>query len=343
MRRYILPLATAALLLPSAASAELPADSTSFSYMPTLALTLRPRAEWSTSTGDGRFEVRNSDLTLSGYVMPQIDYCLRADYCLEGKFMVLDAWARLKAGKEFAVQAGQFRMPFGVESFRAPHNYYFANRSFMGKQMCNFRGVGAKGTWSSSKLPLSAEFGVFNPTTIADHSIWVRTVAFGGKAAWKIDDFTITAGALSIRPNDVRINFLDGNVTWTTDRWLVAAEYMYEHYTNKAHKPSHSYVAFANYAMPVKIGYFNRLSLQGRFDGMTAHSNGYRDAEGGRLLPTDHPSRNRATVGATLSYVHKSGRFVDIRLNYEQYFYKKGVQHSITDSNKAVAEIVLHI
>lgn len=338
MRRSLTALVlTAACAFPSAAS--LPADTTFFPYRPQLSVTLRPRAEWSTATGEGRFEVRNTDVTLSGRILPQVAYNVRADYCLAGKFQVLDAWMSVEASRRVAVQAGQFRMPFGVESFRAPHTYYFANRTFMGKQMCNVRAVGVKGTWSLGKAPVTIEGGVFNPTQIEDHARWCRTVAYSGRVQWRLPEgFTLTAGGMSLRPDGVRMNLVDGCVEWRSERWTAAAEYMYEHYTHNSHRASQAYVAFADYRMPVRWGWFNRLSFQGRFDGMTAHSSGWRNSEG--QLVTDSPTRQRATIGTTLSYVHASGRFLDVRLNYEQYIASHGTLGH--EGNKAVAELVLH-
>ncbi|MDE5797115.1 MAG: OprO/OprP family phosphate-selective porin [Muribaculaceae bacterium] len=339
--KTLLPLALAALTaIPGHAATDIKADSTSFSYIPHLSLTLRPRAEWSTATGDIRFKIRNSDLAMSGNILPSVAYYLRADYCAAGKFQVHDAWVRVGFGRGFAVQGGQFRIPFGVESFRAPWNYYFINRSFMGKQMCNQRSVGVKGMWTATKLPLTAEFGVFNPTSYADHSIWVRTVAFGGKASYRVSNTTFTAGGLSIRPADVRINFADICAQWQYNRWTVVGEYMYEHYTNSAHRPAHSYVAFADYKMPLRTHLFNRMSFQGRFDGLTAHSNGTPD-EHGHII-TDNAARNRLTLGATLSYVHTSGRFLELRANYEQFFYHHDYHPSPSDDNMASVELVLH-
>lgn len=81
------------------------------------------------------------------------------------------------------------------------------------------------------------------------------------------------------------------------------------------------------------------LSFLGRYDYMSDHSNGTKDETG--LLKADDPERHRLTGGLTLS-MGKGALQADIRLNYEQYFYNKGVQPSISEQNKIVLEFVAH-
>ena len=91
--------------------------------------------------------------------------------------------------------------------------------------------------------------------------------------------------------------------------------------------------------MPVKAGIFNSLGFHGRFDGMTAHSTGVRSSEG--ILTTDHPARNRITAGATLSYIRSKNMFLDLRLDYEKYFYHSNAVYSLNSGDQIVAELVL--
>jgi len=58
-------------------------------------------------------------------------------------------------------------------------------------------------------------------------------------------------------------------------------------------------------------------------------------------LKVDDPERHRLTGGVTLSLGKKSLQ-ADIRLNYEQYFYNKGVTPAISEQNKIVMEFVAH-
>lgn len=311
----------------------------SISYRPNIHGVIRGRFEASTVQSDYRFQVRNARVTIDGKIAPVIDYFIQTDFCDRGSIKILDVWARLWATKGLGIQAGQFRMPFGVDPFRAPHNYFFANRSFIGNQICNYRAVGAKVIWQAQSTPLTIEAGAFNPATISDHVSWHNKLAYAAKATYKIHNISLATGFMSVSPDSVRSNIIDGAVTWESGRWRVEGEYMYKHYTRSRHKEAHGYNIYADYHMPIKAGIFNRLSFQGRFDGMTAHSNSIRDKQG--QLTTNHPARNRATIGTTISYIRSKNMYLDIRANYEKYFYHSGVNVTPDMGDKAVVELVL--
>ncbi len=314
------------------------ADST-ISYRPNIHGTIRGRFEASTEREDYRFQVRNARLAIDGNIAPFADYFIQADFCDRGKMKILDVYARLWATKEIGFQAGQFRMPFGVDPFRAPHQYYFANRSFIGREICNVRAVGFKAMWHPTRIPITLEAGAFNPNTIGDHSSWHRKLAYAAKLTYTpTSNLAFATGFQSISPDSIRTNLIDGAVTWKNERWIVEGEYMYKHYCHEAHKPCHGYNLFANYAMPVRAGFFNRLGFHGRFDGMTAHSTA--TCTDGELI-TNHPSRNRITAGASLSYIRTKNMFVELRADYEKYFYHSGTKIDPEYGDKFVAEIVL--
>lgn len=312
------------------------ADST-FTYIPQIHATLRPRLEVATESGEYRFQMRNARLVISGYAARPVDYFINIDLCDRGKMKILDAWGRLAVSRQFRVQAGQFRMPFGIDPFRAPHQYYFANRSFIGKQMCNYRSVGAKLDYMPV-AGLNLEFGVFNPTAIGDHEVWSKKLAYAGRAVFTPGAWKFATGYMSIRPHGVRANLIDATAGWSAGRWIVEGEYMYKHYVHASHVAAHAYSIFADYRMPIHAGYFNRLSFQGRFDGLTDHSDSSVNADG-LLYTTDH-ARNRITVGSTISYIHSKSVFVDFRVDYEKYFYSHGFKADAADGDRIVAELV---
>lgn len=302
---------------------------------------IRPRWEMDTKGGENRFQLRNARLSVNGMLAPEIDYYFQADFCDRGKILFLDGWGRIAITPALKFQAGQFRIPFGTDCFRGPGNYIFANRSFIGGTMNNVRGVGAKLSYTFA-LPESSsllvEAGAFNPTTITDQNIWVKKMAFGGKALYSVGNVKLAAGAETLIPDSVRINSLTASATWTCGRWTVEGEYLNKHYVNNAHKAAHGYNFFADYAFPVNAGVFNRASVQARFDGMTAHSNGLRNDLG--LLSTTHSARNRITVGGTLSYNYKAIH-CDLRLDYEKYFYHHDATVPVGDGDKICAEMVI--
>lgn len=307
-------------------------------YIPDIHGTLRTRAEWATETGEYRFQVRNARVSIGGNVGPAVSYYVNTDFCDRGKIKILDVWARLKVTSDIYVQAGQFRMPFGVDPFRAPHTYYFANRSFIGKQICNYRAVGAKAAYMLPSHPLTIEAGLFSPTTIGDHSGWEKKLTYSCKASYKIDNVALTTGFQSVIAGGIRANLVDCCVSWSAGRWIVEGEYMHEQYTAGNYDGCHAYNLFTDYRLPIKAGIFNRLSFQGRFDGMTDQGK-HRDNAGKTIV--DNQARNRVTIGTTISYVRSKSMYVDLRLDYEKYFYKRGTAHGSDDGDKTVLELVL--
>ena len=294
--------ATALLALATFGAAAESADSLA-RYLPEIHGALRGRWEILTDDGRNRFQLRNARVILSGNLGAPIDYYLQTDLCNAGKMEFLDGWARLSlADDALRVKAGQFRVPFGVDPFRGPATYIFANRSFIGRDIANLRAVGVSVAYSLPFAPVTVEAGVFNSTKRTDQTTYNHDKVTAVKAVARI------------------------------------GEYVYKHYTGHAHRPCHAYNVFANYTMPVKAWVFRQLSVQARADGSTAHSDGRRDDNG--LLTDNHPSRNRLTFGSTLTY--RLGRLrCDVRLNYEKYLYHDGFTAPDYAGDKVVAELVV--
>ncbi|MDE6022335.1 MAG: porin, partial [Muribaculaceae bacterium] len=297
------------------------------SYVPEFHGAIRPRWELDTETGESRFEVRWARFTGEGKVSPKIGYFFQLDLCDQGVFKFHDAYVKMEVAKGLEIQAGQFRMPFGREPFMAPQNYVFANRSFMGKQMCNYRKVGAKVTYTApTRLPLTIEAAVGNAGGVSNHNTWSKSYMGSGRISLQAGDFNICGGIMDILPDVTRIMLYDIGTTWKTGNWRGGLELMNEHYVASQHKDAQSWVLWGDYGRPAKLGIFNRWSVQARYDGMTRQWSGVEGAE-------DNPARNRITVGGTLTYRYKKV-FADLMLDYEQYFYHRGITPSQGQGNK---------
>ena len=307
-------------------------------YMPRIGGVIRARWEMQTDGGLNRFQVRNARVTLEGNIGAPVTYFFQADLCDCGTMKFLDGWVRLNLFSGFYAQAGQFRVPFGIDTFRAPANYIFANRSFIGRYICNRRAVGVKMAYSVPAVPVEVEAGIFDPGTIGDHRAWSHQKTLAAKAVATVGDFKVATGIVSDCPDSVRYNVADAAVIYSRGRWHAEAEYMYKHYTGDSHAPTHAAVAWVDYAMPVRAGIFNQASFQGRFDVMTAASDCYRGDDG--RLRSNQPARRRITLGATVSRIVGS-RHADLRVNYEKYFYNSGTVAPAGLGDKIVAELVL--
>jgi len=307
--------------------------------IPELNGTFRGRFEYEPESEMQRFQVRNARLQVSGRVANPIGYVFQADFCDRGKFKMLDAYGWLAPDPQWKIMVGQERIPFSIDASRAPHTYLFANRSFICKYTSNFRGVGAKFSYSPAAVPVYVEAGLFNTATMANHDVWQSSVSAGAKARYTFGErLAAEIGFESLVPDSIRWNAFDVSLSYKYDRWLVEGEYVNKHYSNSAHPTCHAYNLMAQYSMPVKAGIFNRMSFETRFDGMTAHSDGYRDSEGS--LCSNQSRRNRLTLGSTLGYV-RAKVLCEIRLNYEQYFYPSAVDVADGDNSKLVAELVI--
>ncbi len=309
-----------------------------FSYIPQIHGTFRGRYELETENMENRFQIRNARLSVNGFVAPIIDYYIQFDACDRGKMRFLDAWGRLSFTKEFNVQVGQFRKPCGLDAFRSPANQYFANRSFIAKQVGNIRGVGGKITYKPRFAPLTIEAGVFNKGTTDNQEAYAKSMSYAARIIFAKNGFTVLGGWQTIVYDIVRVGLVDAALQYEYDRWHLEAEYMYKHYRHEESPDCHAYNAFVEYKMPVKMGVFNKTSFLARFDGMTDHSDGISgdDLE----LDITDVARNRITVGGTLSYVYKKVH-ADIRLNYEKYLYHSDYTPTQGNRDKIVAELVV--
>lgn len=321
----------------AADSADRASSKSGTYYIPKFHGALRARYEADLQNGYQRFQLRNLRMIATGYVAPRIDYFIQVDFCDRGKIKFLDGWGRVGFTDQFAVQAGQFRIPFGEEPFKAPVNYVFSNRSFLGNQFMNVRAVGAKFIWRP-RSPFMLEAGAFNTTSISEHDIWNRTLAYAAKATLRVNNTTLSASFASLSPDSVRTNSADIAVGWHYGRWIVEGEGAYKHYTHRTHKGAWAYNMYGRYTMPISLAQFNALSFHGRFDGLTAHSSALRKPDG--KIWTDTPARNRLTAGITLTAAYLPV-YADIRLDYEKYFYHHGFDPAKGQGDRLTLELVV--
>ena len=110
-------------------------------YRPKLNGTIRAKYEYQPQISAGRFQVRNARVSITGNVHKTVSYKAEIDLSDEGKIKMLDAFARWKPIDGGSFTIGQMRVPFTIDAHRSPHQQYFANRSFIAKQVGNVRDV----------------------------------------------------------------------------------------------------------------------------------------------------------------------------------------------------------
>ena len=307
--------------------------------------TIRGKYEYQTEEGEGRFQVRNARVSIEGNVTKVVSYKAEIDLSDEGQIKMLDAYTRLKPVRGLDFTIGQMRVPFTIDAHRSPHLQYFANRSFIAKQVGNVRDVGATLGYSFNVgFPIKLEAGMFNGSGLTDQKdFWTNNINFSAKAQFFLPrGFNITLSTQKIKPDNVGIMMYDAGAYYHAHGWHVEAEYLYKHYSDNAFDAVHSVDAFVSYDIPLRKCFFKKISPLVRYDYMSDHSDGMRYVDGeedtsGSLVVNDY-QRSRLTGGVTLSL---DLPFIsDIRLNYEKYFYREGAIAKPSERDKIVVEFM---
>lgn len=339
-KKLILPLLALCVGLPLHAQEEDKVDLT-----PKVHGTIRGKYEYQTEEGDGRFQVRNARVSLEGKVAKAVEYKAEIDLSDEGQIKMLDAYTKIKPVRGFDFTIGQMRVPFTIDAHRSPHQQYFANRSFIAKQVGNVRDVGATLGYSFNVgIPIILQAGMFNGSGLTNQKdFWTNNINFSAKAQFFIPrGFNITLSTQKIRPDHISVMMYDAGAYYHAHGWHIEAEYLFKHYEDNAFKTVHAFDAFVNYDIPLRKCFFTKISPLLRYDYMSDHSDGMRYLDGeenteGSLMINDY-QRSRITGGLTFSIAKP---FIsDIRLNYEKYFYRSGAVAKPSERDKIVIEVM---
>ena len=309
-------------------------------YMPEIHGTIRAKYEYQPTMGAGRFEVRNARVSLTGNVLPAVAYKAEIDLSDEGEIRMLDAYARLFPTESLTITAGQMRVPFTIDAHRSPHEQFFANRSFIAKQVGNVRDVGLTlGYELPTALPAKIEAGLYNGTGLTRQQEWRKVVNYSAKAQlFPAKGVNISLSAQGIKPANTWMRSYDIGAYYENGRFHIEGEYLYKQYSDNAFDDVHAVNTFINYDLPMRK-VFQKVSFLARYDMMTDQSDGIAtDPDSGHLITTDH-KRHRLTGGLTFS-LSKAFR-TDLRLNYEKYFYSSGNIPKESEQDKVVLELMV--
>lgn len=325
----------AGLLLSAGAYAQ---KDTAFSYRPELHGTFRSKYEYQTGERKGRFEVRNARTSIEGKVLPYVSYKAEIDLSDEGSIKMLDAYGRLELVKALSLTAGQMRVPFTIDAHRSPHKQFFANRSFIAKQVGNVRDVGAMVSWKPSDAPIVVEGGLFNGSGLTNQkNYWTGRLNYSAKLqAFLPGGLTLEGSVQQIRPDSVAEHLWNVGATWQVGRLTLEAEYLRKYYAHDAFSAVDAFDAIVRYRIPFRS---TALSLLTRFDFMDKQSDGVSDEKTGRLTTTD-AARQRLTLGTTWHLSHPLT--AEVRANFEKYWYHGEGTPKISERDKAVLELMIH-
>ena len=339
----LLPLAFC-LCVALSAIAETPADSAKNKkplpeWLPKISGTLRAKGEYQTRDKEGRFEVRNARVAFDGNVTPIVIYRAEVDLSDEGRIRMLDAYAGVLPVKGLTLRIGQMRVPFSIDAHRSPHKQFFANRSFIAKQVGDVRDVGLCASYTLPKTPLTIEGGLFNGSGLTDQKdYWTKNLNFSAKVQWKpVKMLTLQGSVQKISPTGGTVMLYDGGASFNHAGVFLEAEYLRKHYKNNAYHAVNALNTMAAYTLPLRR-VFDHLRFLTRFDMMDDHSSGVLNDEG--VLQTDDAARKRLTAGITLGFAKRIA--AELRLNYEKYFYDKGAAMKTSERDKVVMEMMIH-
>lgn len=310
-------------------------------YMPEMHGTLRGKYEHQTTTGEHRFQVRNARISLTGKLLPVVSYKAEIDLCDEGKIKMLDTYARVTPLKGWDVTIGQMRVPFTIDAHRSPHLQYFANRSFIAKQMGSLRDAGATLKYvHKNGFPFSLEAGLFSGSGLTEQKGWHKSLSYSAKLELTpFRGYNLTLSTQRIRPTDRNIYMYDVGTYYNWNGWHFEVETMYKEYADSSFNSAWAVNVFVNYDWFVrkKSSLVKKVSFLARFDYMGNNSDGTLDGQG-EFLITDY-ERQRITGGLTFS-LGKPFQ-ADLRVNYEKYFYPDRSLALESEQDKLVVEMMV--
>lgn len=327
----------------------------------------------SETEGISRFEIRHARIDMTGRVSPIFDYRIQVDFSDEGSIKPIDAYIHFTPFNGFELTAGQMRIPSTLDAHRSPATQFFANRSFIAKYG-GLRDVGVMlgYTFSNTPFPIILQAGIYNGASFTEQKNWHVSLLHTFKAQFLVSkQWVFTCGIQDRKPDSVRFYMVDAGGYYQGERLHVETEYLYYHYAHNAFHDVNAVNAFANYDLPIKfcrlalLGgsssnsssansdaskyLFKKISFLVRYDYMQDHSNGKVLAThsgttatgtvGTRTLAITNYHRSRATYGITLSMGKPFT--ADLRLNYEDYFYRKNAVIPKGEQDKFVIELML--
>lgn len=313
-------------------------------YLPEIHGTIRGKYEYQTTNETQRFQVRNARISITGNAIPDIvSYKAEIDLSDEGQIKMLDAFARVTPVRNLDVTVGQMRVPFTIDAHRSPHLQYFANRSFIAKQMGSLRDAGAtvKYTHPGEGFPFSVEAGFFNGSGLTQQKGWHKAFSYSAKfIAEPFSGYNLTLSTQRIRPNGINVYMYDIGTYLNWNNWHFEAEGMYKRFADADFDGLWAVDAFVNYDFFIqkRKPLFKKVSLLARFDYMGNNNDGSLDSDG-KLYITDH-ERHRLTGGVTFSFGKPFQ--ADLRLNYEKYFYHDNSHAKESEQDKLVVEMMIH-
>lgn len=318
-------------------------------YMPQIHGILRGKYEYEPDLGASRFEVRNARLSAESSLPLRSSYKLEVDLCDESTIKMKDAWVRVNPWSTLRITLGQQRMPFSIDAHRNPSAQYFANRSFIAKQVGDMRDVGAAVGYdfvnNNNRKVLSVDAGIYNGSNLDNQkTAWFTSPAYSARIQYfpvKGLAFIPSVQHQLIASREASYTSFDFGAYYEWNGLHVEAEYLRKFYAEDTFDDCNAVDVMTIYKMPMKKGFLGGISYLLRYDYMDNHSDGKKVfVEGTTRLQQSDAERHRLTAGLTFHVANKYFP-TDIRLNYEKYWYPHGCTPKESEQDKLVAELMI--
>ncbi len=298
-------------------------------------LVFKGKYEINTQTGESRFSVRNSRIGFVGNLNPLISYKFMLELSSEGKFNVLDLYARFKPAKGFTITFGQGAIPLYNGYTISPGPLNFANRPFVGKYFASTRDIGltAKYVIKQKGFPIAVEAGIYNGSGI-NNPQWTESPSYGGRVEFgeMAKGVRVTAKAYKTKKDAKDILYYGADFRYKRANYYIETEVMEKYNIDNKNSSLFATYVQGGYTFPLNSKTLTGIEPVGRWDAM-----GENISERGFGV-------NRVTLGVNLLFNTKPLTTV-LRLNYEQYFKNYTLPVFTTDEmdqNKATIEVLIY-
>lgn len=321
-------------------------------HLPRIHGILRGKYEYSPDLDASRFEVRNARLSAEGKLPLRSEYKLEVDLCDESSIKMKDAWVRVTPWKTLRLTIGQQRMPFSIDAHRNPSAQYFANRSFIAKQVGDMRDVGFQAGYDLSsggnRTMLRIDGGIFNGSNLDNQkTAWFTSPGYSARIQYfPMDGIALVPSVQhqQIAERTASYTSVDFGAYYEKAGWHVEAEFLHKFYGKGAFDDCNAVNVMAIFKRSLKkkngARFIQSIAGLSRYDYMQDHSSGKGGfVEGTRHLARTDAERHRMTLGITCA-VSNPYFPTELRFNYEKYWYPHGGALK-NEQDKLVCELMI--
>lgn len=298
-------------------------------------LVFKGKYEINTESGESRFSVRNSRIGLLGNLNTFISYKFMLELSSEGKFNVLDLYAKFKPAKGFTITLGQGAIPLYNGYTISPGPLNFANRPFVGKYFASTRDIGltAKYVIKQKGFPIAVEAGVYNGTGI-NNPQWTNSPSYGGRIEFgqMSKGVRVTGKTYKTKKDNKDLLYYGADFRYKGSNYYIETEIMERYNLDEKNLSLFATYIQGGYTFPLKSKTLTGIEPVARWDAM------------GQDLSKRGFGVNRVTLGVNVLFNTKPLTTV-LRFNYEQYFKNYQLPLFTTDEmdqNKATLEVLIY-